>query len=111
MKLIFQDDGYSIIETLVALTLIGLLLIMVHQVMPVVSVNNYSKIKLNAISHAKSEMTFVLATKDFISAEKDINAKLKLIREVKCQEDYTKIHIKIVSKKTNKIIYQLIAYE
>ena len=66
-KNIKNTNGYTLVSTLVALSLMLLLLVLVNKTLPVISGITHNKLKIRAISVAKEQMVHTLDTKEDIA--------------------------------------------
>jgi len=104
------QSGYTLIETLVALTLLFILLFLVTELIPVISNKSASELKLKAISACKNQMEETLATKNYIELIAELEKKLILNQDVEEQEDKILITIKVKHQKTDRELYTLKAF-
>ena len=109
-KNIKNISGYTLISTLVALSLMLLLLVLVNKTLPVISGITYNKLKIQAINAAKEQMIHTLETKEYKMFSRVIDHHLTLEQEVHTL--FSRIYIKIVitHSKTGKELYTLEAY-
>jgi len=104
------ESGYTLIETLVALTLLFILLFLVTELMPVISNKAGSELKLKAITACKNQMEETQATKNFIELTKELGKNLILKQLIENQEDKILITIKVTHQKTNRELHTLKAF-
>ena len=110
MKSENTQAGYTLIETLVALTLLFILLFLVTELMPVISNKTGSELKLKSITAAKNQMEETLATKNYIEKTTELENNLFLKQTIDKQEDKLLITITVNQKKTNRILHTLKAF-
>ena len=105
-----NEKGYTIIEMLVALSLLGLLLFLSNDILGKIVLNNRMSLKAKAISIARNQMGLTLLRGDFRNYEKETD-KFFIIRvSYTLKETFIKIKIQIFHKKRDKkLLYQLIA--
>ena len=102
--------GYTLIETLVALTLLFILLFLVTELMPYISDKAGSELKLKAIIACKNQMEETLVTKNYTDLIKEIDKNLILNKNIEKQEERLLITIKVNQKKTDRELYTLKAF-
>jgi hypothetical protein len=111
MKIKIQNtNGYTLVSTLVALSLMLLLMVLVSKTLPLVSGTKVTILKLQAINAAKDQMVHTLETKDFRMLFKAVDHNIDLKQEVRTI--FSRIYIKITAiySKTGKELYTLEAY-
>lgn len=104
------QSGYTLIETLVGLTLLFILLLLVTELLPIISNKAGSELKLSAITSAKNQMEETLATKNYIELTKELEKNLLLKQYIEDQEDKLLITIIVIHKKSNRELHTLKAF-
>ena len=104
------ETGYTLIETLVALTLLFILLFLVTELIPVISNKAISDLKLKAITACKNQMEETLATKNFIELTRELDKNLILNQTMDDQQDKILIIITVNHQKTGRELFTLKAF-
>lgn len=105
-----KDEGYTLIEMLVALTLLLILLFMTTQVLGFFTVNKQSDVYLDAVLLARNQMEKVLLLHDYNNLEKELKGKLVLKQNIEQKDRLLLISIGIYNKKSRRLLYQLQSY-
>jgi len=111
MKILLRNDGYTLIETLVALTLVLLLLFFVSEILPVISMSSEQRLILSGINHARNQMAETLSFSKYLDIARDINRQLYLTQSVQNKGTFLHIIITIKTKSSHRTIFHLQAYE
>ena len=110
MKIIQKTNGYTLVSTLVALSLMLLLMILVNKTMPIISGINYNKLRVQAISTAREQMIQTMQTKDFRIFSKTVDHNINLQQEVRTIFSRIYLKITVTYSKTGRELYKLEAY-
>ena len=105
-----QDDGYTLVEMLVALTLLMILLFLSTKILGSLALNSQNDLKMLAIDAAHNQMENALLSNQFDSFEKELTKGLLLKQTVEKKETLRLITIEIIYKKSQRKIYSLSAY-
>jgi prepilin-type N-terminal cleavage/methylation domain-containing protein len=105
-----NDSGYTLVETLVALTLLLILLFFSTEILNVLSLNKNSALKLAAINAAKNRMEQTLLLHDYKDFEKEIAKNLELKQSIKKHDELILITISVYQKNPKRGLYQLKVY-
>lgn len=106
-----NEEGYTIVEMLVALSLLSLLLYFSAGILGNLALNNSIAAKTQAVNEAKNQLEKTLVYKDFREFEKKIGNLLLLKQTVTKQDELLKIQIEIYHRKTKQMLYRLVVYE
>ena len=106
-----NEDGYTIIEMLVALSLLSLLLYFSAGILGNLALNNGMALKTQAINETKNQMEKSLLQKDFREFEKEIGKLLQLRQTITKHDELIEIQVEIYHRKTDQMLYRLVAYE
>lgn len=107
MNLYKNEDGYTIIEILVALVLVSILLMFTSNVFTLVTSKSLSNSKIQAIEIAKEWMHKTVTFKDFNTIEKEIAKKFVMKRSVTKNSKNLVIKITLIEKGSQRILYEL----
>jgi len=106
-----KTAGYTLIETLVALTLVLLLLFFVNDILPIIALGSEQRLLLTGINGARNQMEETLTFKKNTEISKELGSHLNLIQTIEKQNNFLLITITIRVKNTNRILYRLQAYD
>lgn len=106
-----NEDGYTIIEMLVALSLMSVLLYFSSGILGNLALNNQIGLKTQAIQEARNQLEKTLVFKDYREFEKTIDKKLVLKQIIERKEGLIKIEVEVYLKKNEQMIYRLQAYD
>ena len=104
------NDGYSLVEMLIALTLLALFLFLVNDILPFLSSNSNNYLKLKAINAAKNQMENTLIFLDFNDFTKELDRQLLLKQTIEEENNLTLISITVSHKRSNRVLYKLNSY-
>lgn len=105
-----DDSGYTLVETLVALSLLLILLFFSTEILNVLSLNKNSALKLTAINAAKNRMEQTLLLHDYKDFEKEIAKNLELKQSIKKHDELILITISVYQKNPKRGLYHLKVY-
>lgn len=105
-----KDEGYTLVEMLVAITLLMILLFLSTRILGTLALNSQNDLKMLAIDEARNQMENTLLSNKFESFEKELPKGLLLKQTVEKKETLRLITIDIIYKKTLRKIYTLSAY-
>ncbi len=110
MKTKNNQGGYTIVETLVALTLLFILLFLVTELMPIISNKAGNELKLKAITAAKNQMEETLVTKNLTNYTRELEKRLIIKQVMEDKVDKILITITVSQKRLNRQLYMLKVY-
>lgn len=105
-----KESGYTLIETLVALTLLFVLLFLVTELMPLISNKASNELKLKAITACRNQMEVTLATKNYTELTQNLEKKLVLKQIIEDKKDKILITISVYLQNSDRTLYKLTAY-
>ena len=104
------EAGYTLVEILIALTMVLLLLFLVNDLLPVLLLKAVDHLKLQAITEARNQMEETFLLRDFSDYTKELPKNLILRRKVKDRGNLILITITVSAKDNNIPIYRLKSY-
>jgi hypothetical protein len=105
-----HEAGYTLVETLIALTMVLLLLFLVNDLLPVLLLKAGDHLKLQAITEARNQMEETFLLRDFSDDNKELPNNLILKRKVEDRGNLMLIIITVSAKDNNVPIYRLKSY-
>jgi prepilin-type N-terminal cleavage/methylation domain-containing protein len=105
------NDGYTLIETLVALTLVLLLLFLVSEILPLISMDTEQRSLLTAIHAARNQLEETLTFKKYETFTRELSPQLSLIQSIEQKNNILLITITVEVKATRRILFRLQAYD
>lgn len=104
-----HEKGYTLVETLVALTLLLFLLFLVNDLLPVIFKSG-DNVKLKAITEARNQMEETLLLQKYSNIKKELKGGLLLDQQVEQRSGLFYIKISISTAYKNKVLYTLQSY-
>jgi type II secretory pathway pseudopilin PulG len=105
-----NEQGYTLVETLIALTLVLLFLFLVNDLLPVFLLKTGDNLKLQAITEARNQMEETMLLQNFSDINKELPKGLLLKQSAEARNKLILITITISSKNNNTILYTLKSY-
>ncbi len=106
-----NEDGYTIIEMLVALSLLSILIYFSSGILGNLALNNRIGLKIRAIQECRNRIEKTLVFKDYRDFAEKIGKKLILKQKIDRDKGLIKIEVAVYLKKNNQMIYRLQTYE
>ncbi len=102
-----KEDGYTIIEILVSLTLLGILLMFTTNIFTLVTSRQLTDTKINAIEEAKIQLNKTVHQELYEDIDKKLDRNLHLVQKTFIQDSLIIIKLRIIKESNNKIIYEV----
>lgn len=109
MNLLKDESGYTLIEMLVAISLLFILLFFTTRILGFISVNPQVKIKTYAIEKTRDQMNMILIHERYEALEQELKHNLIMKQNIRDVQGLVKISITIQDI-NGKEIYRLSAY-
>jgi len=104
---LLNEDGYTIIEILVALVLLSILIVFTTDVFTLVTSKEFADTKFAAIELAQKELELTINQKKYSNYDKELNRKFRAIQNIIIKDRLVYITINIFNLRSNQNIYEL----
>lgn len=95
-----SEDGYTLVESLIALSILLIVLVPSAMFLTYIGNNILAKDKIVSFNHARSQMEFVLATENDSTVTEQVEPNWWVRRTVTKEEDLREITIEVFKKDT-----------